>query len=254
MKQFEVCAWTIASGPPFTWVKKVKDSRELWWIIKFPKHRQLLKLCEQDLNTSQNNALEFCWILSRQNWEQNLGINPSMLEQPIGQLLRTEVHVFSDFVCVCVQQQRFSESDMGDKTLWSVGLVDTHGQLWYHGQTIAVPLAHIFRPHGEPNQERNSDVLGIHGTVGRIIFASLFNDIKRKRQWTTMPRKRKRGYRIRKTHPVRSLVLLWTWTRKSVAPLRAGTHQPENGIASPGKWHISLEKLYIQYSNVLNHS
>ena len=102
MKQFGVCAWTIASGPPFTWVKKVKDSRELWWIIKFPKHRQLLKLCEQDLNTSQNNALEFCWILSRQNWEQNLGINPSMLEQPIGQLLRTEVHVFSDFVlCVC---------------------------------------------------------------------------------------------------------------------------------------------------------
>ena len=35
----------------------------------------------------------------------------------------------------------------------------------YHGQTGASPLAHIFSPTSDPNQERNSDILGIHGTV-----------------------------------------------------------------------------------------
>ena len=50
-----------------------------------------------------------------------------------------------------------------------------------------------------------------------------------------MSRKRKRGYRICKTIPVKSLVFLWTWTRTSVVPYelgqtsqRMGSHRQEN--------------------------
>ena len=46
-----------------------------------------------------------------------------------------------------------------------MGLVDIHGQYGYNGQTSAIPLAYIFRPHSDPNQERNPDILGIHRTV-----------------------------------------------------------------------------------------
>ena len=36
LRRCRVCSWTIACGPLFILVKKVNNSRELWWIIRFP--------------------------------------------------------------------------------------------------------------------------------------------------------------------------------------------------------------------------
>ena len=47
-----------------------------------------------------------------------------------------------------------------------MGPIDVHGQVRHRGPPSAMSLAHIFRPHSDPNHKRNSNILGIHETVG----------------------------------------------------------------------------------------
>ena len=71
----------------------------------------------------------------------------------------------------------------------------------------------------------------------QFMFMSMFNDIEDQKPSNEQKlfRKRKICYRICKANPVRSLVFLWTWTRKSVVPYklgqtsqRMGSHRQEN--------------------------
>ena len=84
----------------------------------------------------KNNAWEFSGISLWQKVGHRILEKKIPVGQPIGQLLRTEVRVFSDRF-VWGKQQRLSESDMDDKTIWNAGLVDMRGHLRYHGQTSA---------------------------------------------------------------------------------------------------------------------
>ena len=61
-----------------------------------------------------------------------------------------------------------------------------------------------------------------------------------------MSRTRKRGNRLCRALPVRSLVFLWTWTRESVVPYELGINQPENGSRRQENGHSILKKLHIQ--------
>ena len=60
----------------------------------------------------KHSALEFCGISSWQNWDTESWKSSTLLEQPIGQLLRTEVRVVPLLCIACGTQQRLSKSDM----------------------------------------------------------------------------------------------------------------------------------------------
>ena len=60
-------------------------------------------------------AADFKWISLRKNWKTESWNNTTLLELPTGNLLRTDVHVFSDSV-LCGKQRHFKRS-MGDKAL-----------------------------------------------------------------------------------------------------------------------------------------
>ena len=79
--------------------------------------------------------------------------------------MKRDVHVFSDSV-LCVGNDSVNANQAWATKLAEVcGADNIHGQVRNHGQTSAIPLAHIFRPHGDPNHERNSNIPGIHGGV-----------------------------------------------------------------------------------------
>ena len=50
---------------------------------------------------------------------------------------------------------------MGNQDLCSVGRDDIHGEVRYHG----ISLAFVFWRHIAPNHETNSNILGNHETV-----------------------------------------------------------------------------------------
>ena len=134
----------------------MKISRDFWVIIKFTNHRRSLKLCKPDFKTSQKVAAEYYGISFWQNWQTESCINFSLLESPLGNLLRTEVHVFSDSV-LCVGNKTMPlQTRHGRQSSLQNGPDHNHGQARYHGKTSAIPLAHIFRPHSDPNHERHS--------------------------------------------------------------------------------------------------
>ena len=82
-------------------------------------------------------------------------------EPPIGNRLRREVHAFSDSV------QRVGNNNVIANQTLATKLSEERDptQVRYDRQTSATPLAHIFRPHSDPNQLRNSNIIGISGTV-----------------------------------------------------------------------------------------
>ena len=69
------------------------------------------------------------------------------------------------FRSACVENDNSSGNHAWATTPLKYGNDDIHGQVCFDGQTSAHPLAHMFRPHRDPNHERNSDMHGMHGTV-----------------------------------------------------------------------------------------
>ena len=106
------------------------------------------------------------------------------------------------------------------------------------GRTAQILLAHIFRPHGAPNQEGNSNIFWIHGNRGisetesyscpcstslKMRDLAMSSDV-----WENA----RRSYRTCNATLVLSLVLRWTWTSKSVVPCEVGQTGRTMGIAS----------------------
>ena len=92
-------------------------------------------------------------------------LEKSLLEQPVGQLLRTEVHVVSDSVLRVLETTTPFRIRHGRHNFLKYR---TRRHSWTNmmaRQTSATPLAHIFRTQSDPNQERNSNTLGIRGTL-----------------------------------------------------------------------------------------
>ena len=63
-----------------------------------PTTQTIIEAVRTRLEQLQNNALEFFGISLWQNWDTEYFKPLSLLEQPIGLFLRTEVRVFSDSV------------------------------------------------------------------------------------------------------------------------------------------------------------
>ena len=163
-KTFKSAQESIDYVPPnvdriCTWVKKV-------W-----------SCANQTLNNSKQ-CLRIQWnFIVAKSGTQNPG-KKIPVGQPIGQWLRTEVRVFSDRF-VCGKQQGLSESDMDDKSIWNVGLVDMRGHLRYHGQTGASSIGTFLQatPRSKSREKfrLSWDPLDFRD---RIIFMPMFNDIE----------------------------------------------------------------------------
>ena len=131
---------------------------------QIPKTQTIIEAVRTRQERLKNNAFEFFGISLWHNWDTESWKNLSLLEQLIGQQLRTEVHVFSDSALCAGNKNAFPNQT------WATRL----SELWesstfmdkYDISSRPVQfLAQIFRSHSDPNQERNSNILGIHGAV-----------------------------------------------------------------------------------------
>ena len=129
------------------------------------KKRRSLKLCKSDFKTSQTLPQNSTKLHFGKTVKQIPGIIYLFWSRQY-EIYREHTNMsLETLYCVCETWQRHCKPGMGDKTLWSITPDDIHGQVWYHGQTSAIPWTHIFRSPNDPNHEINSDILRIHGTA-----------------------------------------------------------------------------------------
>ena len=110
-------------------------------------------------------------------------------------------------------------------------------------------MTHIFRPHSTPNQERHSDILGIHGTRGiseAESYSCVCSTALNVRNLAMSKTVSKTQKRLPKTgEAINSFKVIGVSVhvnKKVCGAVRARTNQPENGIASPGQMSQKFEK------------
>ena len=105
-------------------------------------------------------------------------------------------------------------------------------------------------PHRDPNQERNSDVLGINGTVDFRGSCLCSTTLKLRNQAMSKHVSKKKKTQKGVPNNAKQFGVSVELDRKECGTSRARTNQPETWSASPGTRHRRLKKLHAPVSVV----
>ena len=139
-----------------------------------PKAQTTIKAVRTRLEHLKNNVLKILWNFTHgKTGTQHLVISSSLCWNNQSERYWEQKLVCSlNLYCLWETTTPFrirhgrQHSEISDSSI--------HGQKWFHGQTSAIPMAHIFRPYNDPNQERKFSPFLVStepcDCTGRIIF------------------------------------------------------------------------------------
>ena len=189
-----------------------------------PKTQTITEAARTRLEHLTNDALEFCGISLWHNWDAESWNNSSLSEQPIGQLLRSDVHVFSATPSRTRHgRQNFLKCGTRRRS-WTnlISRADQRDSIGTYFQDTQRPKSREkFRHSCDPRNRLISK---------KDACSCLCSTTLNVGNQATMSCKRNRGYQIREAIQVGSLVFLWTWTSVLEQTKRSmGSHRQEIG-------------------------